>query len=53
VAPTAIGERRRTLRYRNLLVRQMVQLPRLQAREYQFADRMSIFFTPFIGWELP
>jgi transposase len=26
MAPTAIGERRRTLRYRNLLVRQMVQM---------------------------
>jgi hypothetical protein len=26
MAPTAIRERRRTLRYRNLLVRQMVQL---------------------------
>ena len=26
MAPTAIRERRRTLRYRNLLVRQMVQM---------------------------
>jgi transposase len=26
LAPTAIRERRRTLRYRNLLVRQMVQM---------------------------
>jgi hypothetical protein len=32
MAPTAIRERRRTLRYRNLLVRQMVQMKNKIAR---------------------
>ncbi|HKW33221.1 MAG TPA: hypothetical protein VJN92_09475 [Candidatus Acidoferrum sp.] len=39
MAPTAIRERRRTLRYRNLLLRQMVQMKNKLGMLLTFANR--------------